>query len=462
MVLGQALRTLIMARLLGPQTFGVLNLANATANLTSLADFGTSIIGNQKASEARGRNDDADYDRNQIDACGARMWPSLVLGLLIGAAALALWLGGREQMALAAGFVAVSSPMQGAWFAIRGYLRVAGQFTLAAKAQVAQVALWLTVVPIATWLWGLPGAFVTIALSYIAPIAAVAHRVPLTALLVPRWRPFRRWFIAGMPLWLGLIGGFAFTNVEQFLIGAHMGTAAVGVFAIGLLVNSALVAFSDGAAAAAHPQTLEDSARRGSLSVEAPSIWRTMRACQGAMGVLVPLSWLGLLVLTTLILPEYESSLVVVLLLGPAAAALGIATATNASLLAVGKQHFIPIIFLAAATAKGLLGLLLAEFWPSVMAFVVASYAGSLFLMVWYLSSVARALQSSRPVHWVIVHMVSPLLLGILGVSVYLCFEAWGTVGYGVGALGATVIAVVIQALLWRNYTAWVLPASTA
>lgn len=452
MVGGQVLRTLIVARLLGVQQFGVLNLANVTANLTALGDVGTSTVGNQKASEARGRGDLTSADTLQHAAGGARMFPSLLLGTVVALAAIVLAALGHQDAALAAGFVALSAPLQGAWFALREYLRVRGEFLRATRAQLFQVALWVTAVPLAAWKWGLAGAFVAIAASFLAPILASAPFVPLRRLLTPRWGPFRTWFRLGLPIWLGLLASFAYTNIDQFVIGALLGAEAVGIFAIGLLVSTALVAFSDGAAAAAHPQTLEFAAREGGLTSQTPSVWRTMRISQAVLGLLVPMSWLGLVVVTTVALPAYEGALAVVAILGPAAAAVGVATASNATLLATGRHRLVPVIFLAATTFKTVLALLVFQVWPDIRAFALTALLGSMVFLLTYLWVVAGALGVENRLLWGGFHLISPASLAALGGASIWALDRWGVVGFATASAIVFLISMLLQYLLWRAY----------
>lgn len=453
MVGGQVLRTLIMARLLGVHQFGVLNLANVSANFTALADVGTSVIGNQKASEARGGGRLEEGLRLQTDAGSARMFPSLVIGALVAVAAVILWASGRTDLAVAAGFVAVSAPLQGGWFAVREYLRVSGQFVLATRAQINQVAVWLTAVPLATWAWGLTGAFVTISGSFLAPVLAARRHVPLRQLMIPRWGPFHRWLRLGLPIWLGLVTSFLYTNIDQFVMGAVLGPGAVGIYAIGLLVSTALVAFTDGAAAAAHPQTLENAARLGKLDLATLSIWKTMRISQAVLGIMVPLSWLALVLLTATVLPAYESALPLVTLLGPASAAVGVATASNSALLATGRHRLVPLIFLLATVSKTALVLLALALWPSVMTFAVTAFIGSLVFLVTYLATLAKALDVHRPLAWLAFHLVSPMALAIFGYLVILAMRSWGPTGYAGASTLAIVGSFLLHALLWRAYS---------
>lgn len=120
-VAGQAVRTLILARLLGPATFGILNAANIAASFTPQVDLGCGRIGEQRASEARGLGR-AELAREELfAAAGARMAPALALAVLLAAVATVLGiLGQPPTTVLILLFVGVSAPLQSAWWAVMG------------------------------------------------------------------------------------------------------------------------------------------------------------------------------------------------------------------------------------------------------------------------------------------------------------------------------------------------------
>lgn len=453
LVIGQTIRTLLLARLLGPSTFGVLSLANVAANFTSFADLGTSVVADQKASAARGRGDELALRSALRDSLGARLTSALVLGTLLGLVSLVL-IGLRlHDAALVLAFLACSAPAQSAWFACRGYLRVMGEFTLASNAQLVQAGLWLTVVPLAAWLGGLYAALAAIVLSFIPPVLLCLKVVPWRWLLTPRPRAFIRFTPAGLPLWLALVSSFLFIYTDQFLVGSLLGSAAIGIYAIASVTSAVLMAFSDGAAAAAHPQTLEAHERDGGLTVGTPSVWRTIRTSQLILGTLTPLSWFGLALLVGFFLPDYAPSLDVVVLLGPAAVAIAMTTAANSSLLAVGRHRKVPVFYFVALGVKVICALILVAWRPTLTTFAIATFIAALAFLLLYYAELTRALglRSGAARRWVAFHATTPVFLAGLG-TVVMLLGATEPVRVAILSLSAALVSTGLHLLLFKRY----------
>lgn len=413
---GQAVRTLVLARLLGPADFGLLNLSNIAANVTVYSDVGGGQIGEQRASEARGRHDVAASEESLRRAAGARLVPALlILSLALLAAGTAYRLGHDSAAALLL-FVGVSAPAQAAWQAVRGWLRVHGEFRVAAVAQGGQVLVWLTLVPAAAVYGGLYAALFAMAFSFVPPVCIGGVRCPLTRLLRPRPADFAALWRPGIPVFGIFLSSFLFINLEQILAGWLLGTAATGLIAIGTLTANALLALSDGAAAAGHPQTLEAYARHGRLPPRLPSVFRVLNVVQLGFGVLVPLSWLGTAWVTATFLPAYEDALPVIALLGASAAFLGMATASNASLLAVGLHRWVPVLMGSACVLKVALGAAIVAMQPSIVSLGIAALASAFAYSLVYLGMVARAFRLTRTEasRFVLEQLSGPLVLAVL------------------------------------------------
>jgi len=448
LVAGQAVRTLVLARILGPASFGVLNVANVAAGFTPQADIGTGRIGEQNASEARGRGEIEASDHELVEAAGARMAPGLLLCAVLGVVAAGLAATGADPtISLAVAFVAVSAPLQAAWWAVVGWLRVHGHFRDVSYAQIGQVVLWLTAVPAAALAFGVNGALFAMALSFVPPVLIGARRAPLLHLLRPRWSAFRRLVRRGFPVWLIFATTFAFFNVDQAVVGSLLGADALGIYAIGLLTSTALLALSDGAAAAAHPKTLEDFAREGRLVPGTPSVVRVMHVVQSAFGVLVPLSWLGVALVTQVFLTEYGAALPIVALLGAAASAYGATTASNAALLAVGLHRLVPAVLVLATVLRVGLSFGLVGLGAGLAGIGVAALISTVAFTLVYLLLVARAFElgARRTVAFVSDHLLGPVLLGMLALVAAVAYAERGTGGFVVASAAAVVLSALAQ-----------------
>ncbi|CAM3964779.1 lipopolysaccharide biosynthesis protein [Janibacter anophelis] len=441
MVVGQALRTVVVAGLLRPADFGILNLTNVLTNFTTYVDVGTGVVGQQHASGARGRGDQQAALEQLRAMAGARLVPALALAGLLTSGALLAWALGQSTAAVVLGFVALAGLLQSTWFSARGWLRVTGDFRHAMVAQLSQVLVWVTLVPLAAWRFGLVGALGAMALSYLPPVLVSAPRCDVKALVTPRVGAFRALLPAGVPVWLLLVTAFLLVNAEQLVVGATLGTTALGLYGIAMLAANAVVALSDGAAAAAHPQTIEAYERDGRIDEMTPSVTRVMRVVEAAFAVVVPLSWLGLAVVAHLYLTDYLAALPVVAIVCAGASAVGVATASNSALLAVGLHRRLPRMTLIAIVLKVALAWLVASQTGSTAAVAAACLVGSFFYAASHLRLVARALGAPSWTRFVIAHLRVPLLLALLALG-SAAVEAWrGSSGFVVAALVSLVVA---------------------
>ncbi|MBM6547007.1 oligosaccharide flippase family protein [Janibacter sp. YIM B02568] len=440
MVAGQAVRTLLVAGLLRPGDFGVLNLTNVLTNFSTYADVSTGVIGQQRASAARGSQRWTDADRELRDMAGARMVPALGLSLVLLLGAIVAWGVGSSRTATVLGFVALSAVLQSTWFSARGWLRVLGEFRLTMLAQLSQVLVWVTLVPLGAWTSGLLGALGALAISYLPPILVSARRVPLPALVTPRPRAFTMLVPAGIPMSLLLVTAFLLVNIEQLVVGAGLGDVALAIYGIAMLTANAVVAVSDGAAAAAHPQTLEAHARDGHLDVRTPSVTRVMRVVEAALGLVVPLSWVGMGVLTAVFLTEYEEALPVVAFVCAGASFVGTATASNAALLAVGLHRRVPRVTVVAILVKLVLASVVIVVGGPLWVVAALCVVGSAVYAVGYLRLVAQALGVDESWRFIGSHLPVPLTLVALATV-----SSWAHLEQGlIGFLIASAISVLV------------------
>ena len=451
MVVGQALRTVVVAGLLRPADFGILNLTNVLTNFTTYVDVGTGVVGQQHASGARGRGDQQAALEQLRAMAGARLVPALALAGLLTSGALLAWALGQSTAAVVLGFVALAGLLQSTWFSARGWLRVTGDFRHAMVAQLSQVLVWVTLVPLAAWRFGLVGALGAMALSYLPPVLVSAPRCDVKALVTPRVGAFRALLPAGVPVWIILVTAFLLVNAEQLIVGATLGTTALGLYGIAMLAANAVVALSDGAAAAAHPQTIEAYERDGRIHGETASVTRVMQVVEVAFALIVPVTWLGLAAVAYIYLTDYLAALPVVALVCAGGAAVGVATSSNAALLAVGLHRKVPKVTLIAIALKVALGWLVATLTGSTVAVAAACLVGSFFYAASYLHLVARALGVDRRVRFVLNHLRVPALLALLALGSAVVEAGSGSFGFVVAALVSLVLASLAGAWVLRS-----------
>lgn len=323
-----------------------------------------------------------------------------------------------------------------------------------AHGQIGQVVVWVTVVPLVAWWFGLPGALIAMAGSFVPPVLISGAGLPMARLLRPDWRSFRRLVRPGIPVWLIFATTFAFTNIDQFTAGLLGGAEWLGYLSIATLTASALLAFADGAAAAAHPRTLEEYAARGRLDVTMPSVTRIMHVVQSGYALLVPLSWLGMGVVTWLFLNQYAQSLPLVALLGVAASFIGTTTATNSALLAVGLHARVPLLFALATLVRGGLAWTGTALGLGLIAIGIAGvFAAGLFALA-YLILVAEALglAGGAAARFLADQLLGSTVLAVFGVATAYAWTVAGLEGFLALATVTLIIAVGIQAAGWFGW----------
>lgn len=447
-VAGQALRTLLLARILNPATFGILNITNIGSNLMAYADLGAGIHGERVAAVSRGDGDLEQSRRDLIDAAGARMFPALVLTGIFGVAGTVAYATGQPDSGLPLVFLAISAPLMALWMACRGWLHVHGRIRSVMWCQLSQIVAWLSIVPACALFYGLPGALYAMAASYLLPIAIAGRQAPLRSLVVPRWSALRRLVGQGLALWFIMLSSFAFVNVDQALIYFVGGPAAVGYYAIALLVASALAAFSDGAAFSGHVKTLEAVARRGYLSVDIPSVTTVMRTVQAGFGVIVPAAWLGAALMIHFFLPQYLPGLPVVALLGAAMSLVGVVVASNSALLSVNRHRVVPVVYLGGAALKALVVLCLTQTLSPIISVGFASLLGSAAVALVLSILLSRAFEGLRtsPLSFCVEFLSGGVILSVLAAAVVIAFLQFGVSGYVWASSFSLVISSVLHA----------------
>lgn len=450
---GQAVRTLLLAKILAPASFGTLNITNIGSNLTTYADIGTGMHAERLAAQARGRDEPDESKRILIQAARSRMVPAWILLCTLGAAAALATALGNETLTLALSFLAASAPLMSLWMACRGWLHVHGAFRWMMYCQLTQVLVWLTAVPIASYLWGLRGALASMAASYLPPILCASVKMPVWRFLLPDWRSFIRWIPGGAPLWFIQLMSFVFINVDQAIISITLDQESVGFYAIAMLTSTALLAFSDAAAMSGHMRTLEHVARVGYLSPTLPSVTRVMQTVQVGFIVLVPLSWVAAGLLTAVFLTQYTASLVPLLFLGVGASLMGVVVASNSALLSLGRHVRLPFLYLSAIAVKISLALLLVRWLPSLVTIAVVSLIGSLVVAIGWLILLSRAFERPRRSGPALLaqFLRGAAVLTVMAISVAWAYDVASVRGFLVASLCAALMGLCITVVIHRR-----------
>lgn len=451
---GQAVRSLLLARILSPALFGLLNITNIGSNLTAYADMGAGPQGERQAAHERGLGRLDSMEAELLSAAGARMFPAGVL-FLGGTLAGLIVANGNRLLSIQLAFLAGSAPLMALWMSCRGWLHVHGQISRIAYCQLAQVFVWLLIVPLAAFWRGIEGALASMLFSYVPPVLVAWRGVPVHKFLLPNLRAFRQLAPRGLALWFVQVANFVYVNADQALLSARLGSAAVGLYALGTMVATALTALSDAAALAGHVKTLESVARAGYLSPEFPSVTRVMHTVLLGFSALVPLAWAGTAALTILFLPQFVESLPVVALLGAGASMIGVTVASNASLLSVGLHRSLPRIVLVATAAKlGLMAVVL-QIWPSVTAAAAAAVFGAGIVALGTLHLLARGFQRpARTTPGLSAEFLQGGLILVVGAAAAsVAFHAHGAMAFLLASLATLIVSLPLGLIQYRSRT---------
>jgi O-antigen/teichoic acid export membrane protein len=226
-------RGLLLATLLGPESFGVWALFRLAMRYAPFAALGVYRGLERQAvqaapSAASGEDDPGLAARTAVGflllvflplaaVAGTASFlvrdPQLGLGLRVTSAALA-----TEPLVLYA-FI---------------YLRAQGSLRRFAVLEVAQAGLHLALAVALAWRWGLPGAFAGFVAASMGTLAILASRVPVRPALDTL--RLRRMLAVGFPLVLTMFTTTLLATADRFVVAAYGGTTLLGVYALAIAV----------------------------------------------------------------------------------------------------------------------------------------------------------------------------------------------------------------------------------
>ena len=186
---------------------------------------------------------------------------------------------------------------------------------------ISQVVAFVFSCGLSLWLAGLPRSF---------PIR--------TAFL-------RRMLAAGIPFALIAFVGYNLINIDQVMIATLLGSDALGIYMIVLYAGSALALFPNALAGAVGTRMLQRFGEEPTLEAIAGLTWRPAAGLSVVMPLLSALAWAAGPWVILWILPAYSSAIVPLRVYVVGAFFLGLNVGTSSVLFALNKhKYYIPIV----------------------------------------------------------------------------------------------------------------------
>jgi O-antigen/teichoic acid export membrane protein len=263
-------RGMLLARLLGPDMFGVWSSMRLVRRFANFSPLGSTQGMLQLSPLAAGRGDVERAHHYRRTAVGFGLGAALLVAICVAAVA---WSrsgpveAGQRHLWLAFAAVLVVAQLHELQLTV---LRSQQRFALVSAAHVGVAVCSTLLGVIAAWRFGLPGFLLALGLSYGAVLVVPARMA----------RPFPR-PVADLATTRELIGTGAFIlgaqvlqslmrNVDKLLLWGMLGSRALGIYAVpSYLVNLTLL-LPAAVTTVAYPRLLEKSARTGSLSTAWP------------------------------------------------------------------------------------------------------------------------------------------------------------------------------------------------
>jgi O-antigen/teichoic acid export membrane protein len=327
------LRNLFMARLLGADSYAYWVLFLLVLQYADQAHLGLRLAGDCEIPVLRGRGDEA----------GARRTGNVLLGAILGIAALALLvsaggglalmqrggpIGDYDARLLGVGLVATAVILftdQLSRFHLM-ILRTKKRFVFSGAAELSAETLRTSGVIALGWAWGLPGGFIASLLAS-AAIALFLH-IAARGEFRPAWdgRRLRALFTAGFPLFLSNLAGLLIISCDRVVGGVMLRGQDFSLYGFATTLMLLPVFASHGLREVLFPTFGERFGSGGETRALYPMISRSMYAVAFATPPLVAGVLYGGEIVIRLVLPAFVPAIPIMELLSYGIAFMSIAS----------------------------------------------------------------------------------------------------------------------------------------
>ena len=300
-------RTVVIARVMGPAAFGLWRIAAVSLRLGVESHAGalTTLAAEAPVHRGAGRDDAA----RDLELRASAVTTSLALAAGAAAALVLAASGGRAAL-VAAAVLGATAVLQQRFFADAAVLKARNEFGRVALAQCAFAALHLAgLVALVPSYW-LTGALVSWAAALV--VAVVVMRVRAGVSMPPARPSFDGGGVVrrGTAAWLVTVTATLLLQADQVVVGALLGTTALGLYGV-LAIGSAALLFAPEAFGAALWPVLGLTYGRagGNPAALAQLAERSVRALALASAAVLALSLAGTDVVVAWQLPGYADAL---------------------------------------------------------------------------------------------------------------------------------------------------------
>jgi len=385
------LRGVAIASFLGPELFGAWSLFRLALHYFGFV--GQTLNRGMEVEVAA-----AGPPRGKLVAEAQRVWGQIVLGptlclyglLTAGVALALLWPFGRLAELTVLG-IAVALIPERLWRYALTFVRAVGMFRRFAILEFLHAVLQLTLTVAFAFAWGLGGALAGYLAATLTSLCIAARQVPWR----PRWslRQAGQVFRIGFPVSLTNISTTILQTIDQLLVGAFSGIAALGLYAfavslsglgvhVALIVRNVILTDVYGAKGEDHRR------QTGRLIMD--------RSLAAFSILLPPLAGFVALVMSPAVLallPHFGAAIILAQIFIFIGVLQGIVNVSVMGVVAEGHQGRVPLICLGAVTLNISLSVLALSLGLGLIGVAV----GALLSRMAYAAATTSVLTASRP-----------------------------------------------------------------
>ena len=346
-----AVRGMILARLLGPTSFGLIALLSLVTTWGQYSDLGASLVAERDLVELAARGSDRAARRMESTLRGARLACAGLTSCALVALAFVPQPSAADPQAVRFGLLVAAAvlPMQALLAAQLSILRARRNFRAHAAITATTAACNLASAVVGALWWGLGGVFVgQIAASALNLL--ISLRPAGRAFAFPTAPEFRYFFRQGLPLAVLAFAGYNIVYIDQVLVTRLMSTNAVGLYSLVLFMGSLYLLLPQAVAAVLGTDLLAEHAVLPSQLGLRQLAWRPVLVLSLVYPGIILVGWLALDVLVSSFLRAYAGVLPAGRVYLAAVALLGINNGVSTLLIAT-RRHManLPIIVVTLA-----------------------------------------------------------------------------------------------------------------
>jgi O-antigen/teichoic acid export membrane protein len=341
----QLARGIVLARLLGPASLGLLATVGVVMAYLSYADLGMGRVPLREIPLAVGAGRGEQAEEWRFYGVVAKTACATIAALGLAGYVLLNWqtLGADLRFGLLTACVVL----------VASALTAEQQVIMQADQRFGRLMTLLVVTAAVNLLGGVAGAVIAgVRGVFVSQLVAFAFSAGLSVWLagLPRRAHIRAAFLrrlvrAGIPFALIAFVGYNLINIDQVMIASLLGSEALGIYMLVLYAASALALFPNALAGAVGTRLLLRFGKDPTTTAIGGLTWRPVAALSVVMPVLTALAWaVGPWVIVWL-LPAYESAIGPLRVYVVGAFFLGINVGTSTVLFALNKhRYYIPIV----------------------------------------------------------------------------------------------------------------------